>query len=186
MTHHKAKWPDRICVIDTETTGLPSDPDARVTEIGAVIIDGTDREIACFQMFVKPALLTDEGIEVVRKFSGIDPQWLDDAPAEAAAFRAFLAWGRAHNTDEAPLVVTSFNLDFDATMIGRMDGYRGIPWSRHCIQVEATELLSPGSKFIALSDALQRLGLRGNGRAHRALNDARSSATVLRELRRRS
>jgi len=179
--NHTTRWPGTICVIDTETTGLLDDPDARVIELAGVIIDATGREAAVLQTMVKPAILTDAGLDVMRRFNGIRPEWLENAPTERDALRALSAWLYAYNYPS----VTSYNLEFDSGVVYRMDGAREVSfnWGPDCVKLAATDLLDPGGKWYSLREAIRDLDLTDHANSHRALDDARAAAAVLHQIR---
>jgi DNA polymerase III epsilon subunit-like protein len=103
-----------IHVVDTETTGFPTDPDSHVVEIAIVTIMVGRGIVSSFSSLMKPPKITPEGIEVCRNVSKIEPDMLDLAPAPADVWRQARSiiegWGGS---------VTAWNLGFDRTMLRR-------------------------------------------------------------------
>jgi DNA polymerase III epsilon subunit-like protein len=190
-----------ICVIDTETTGLPSDPEAAVVELAAVAIDDAGAELAHFASLVRPPELALRPGERL-PFNGIAHEDLVGAPSPAEVAVDFLAWHSAHGSPTC----TTFNVGFDAEMLRRM----GLTpaWGR-CLMFAAADLLQSAQDEDLAEEAVRwaghlawerdrrrwererwepawpRLGemlaffsIEVEGDAHRALRDARAAAAV--------
>jgi DNA polymerase III epsilon subunit-like protein len=170
----------RIVVLDTETSGLPDDPNARVVEIAAALFDTADTTpLATFTSLICPDVLTDEGRAVIEKVSHIPFEELDAAPTPAevwAAFQQFL--GTA-----APFKhITAYNREFDQHMIEHTlpEEAKDLPWGP-CVMVTFAERFAVYSHMkedltgpipFRLSVAARLLDLQHEGDAHRALADA--------------
>jgi len=181
-----ARWADRVCVIDTETTGLPKSEWARVIEIGAVMVDGQGREIGHFGCMVKPDILDDRA-EKALEINHITREELETAPPMASVYQSFRHWWDGHGRPE----VTAFNVAFDRLMLERM-GIRPPNWGP-CVMLEAQPIMGEAGalkqwgngsyKWPRLVEAVEFFGLEQFGPAHRALADARTAAAVLQAIR---
>lgn len=183
------EWPERICVLDTETTGLLEDQKARVIEIGAIILNNKGNELASFSTLVHPSMMADDGERIMSRFSGIDPEWLIAAPGEWEAILSFFVWLQGWRRDGSEIPIFSFNLEFDRWMLARMEGFLTPPTWGDCIMLmahdhmrrfDALEERYDGSlKWPKLEEAASFYGVVSYKPEHRALPDARTSAGVL-------
>lgn len=179
---------DLVAVFDTETSGLPDDPDARVVEVGMALFD-LDRwdPVRTFSSFVRPEVpLTEQGRWVVQTVSGIDPELLDMAPPASAVS----AWLEAA-TGGAPLL--AYNMEFDRPMTLRSFSLDAIFAREHyagdaaewrteprCIMQALMQRFRVMSRvhedgrprFFSLSKAAGIADVEFEGPAHRALTDA--------------
>lgn len=166
-----------ICVVDTETTGLPNASWARVVEIGAVVLDPwTYEEVAEFSAVLCPDLL-DYRAERALDYNGISFDAVRSAPPLAEVRDQFLSWVKASSVSEA----WAYNRVFDETFLNRSDIV--LPW-QGCIMRLARHQMPHRQKDPPLREAsLYFLGHEPCVK-HRALDDARTAAQVLRVLRR--
>ncbi len=181
-----------IVVLDTETTGLPRHPFARVVEVAAVALDDAGREVGCFSSLVRAtAAECDAGWEALA-VNGIDPAMLLGAPGLLDVTEAFARWCAMHGG-----VVTSFNVDFDRCMMERTFDSLSLAWGP-CVMLRAMEVMGPAGalpaspgrlaargqrwKWPSLREAMEHFGVEREGDAHRALSDARGAAGVYRRL----
>lgn len=177
-------------VIDTETTGLPHAPEARVIELGAVLVlrDGSIMA-GGFSSLVqwRPGRggLTDHERKAL-DVSGISLAELAEAPSPDDVWRAFCDWSRVLPPD---YTVTAYNLPFDRTMVERT--WEGIAtgwpvWSDRCLLSAAKACHRPKTGRLRLETLAARYGLlEAEGLArqtHRALDDARVAARLWRLL----
>jgi DNA polymerase III epsilon subunit-like protein len=173
-----------MIVLDTETTGLPRHPFARVVELAAVrLVDGV--EVANFSSFVRTSPENcARGAEALA-VNQIDPAQLADAPTPEEVAAAFTAWVDGE-------VVTSFNVAFDRSMIERTFPGLSLSWGP-CVMERALEVMGPANVLPRLRDGSRwkRPSLReaaaffevaAQEPAHRALADARTAAGVWRAL----
>lgn len=123
---------DCFAVIDTETTGLPDDLDARVIELGAALFSLTDGLLVrSFSTLVCPdAMLTEEGLAVAAEVSGITEAQIKAAPSPAEAWAACGVF-----LDGWSYPVHAFNLEFDRLMCERTFDTEGVWWAG-CIMEE--------------------------------------------------
>lgn len=166
-----------ICVIDTETTGLPNAGWARVVEIGAVALDPwTYEERGAFDSLLCPDIL-DYRAERALDYNGIAFDAVRAAPSLEEVRSRFMAWTGEHGIAE----VWAYNRVFDETFLTRSDFL--LPW-QGCIMRLARHQMPHRQKDPPLREAaLYFLGHEPE-RKHRALDDARTAAQVLRVLRR--
>lgn len=180
-----------LLVLDTETTGLPRDDWAEVVELGCVLLDQAGREMSSWSSFVRPQIL-DDRCQPALSVNHIEQEDLEVAdPPEKVRGRLHV-WLEEQGYNQSPHV-TSFNVEFDRTMLER-SGFR-LRWA-NCIMLRAQEEMGPAG---ALPPAPERLAARGQrwkwpslaeaasfyaidqatlGVAHRALADARTAAAI--------
>jgi len=172
-----------FAVLDTETTGLLKDPDARVIEIGvARFEDGVC--VRRFQSLVRPDLLTEEGAEVAWRVSQIARADIETAPLPEDVWEAM-----GDLLDNVPVV--AWNLPFDQAMVqrsffseGRLETMiqrRLLPpsWKACAMRRFSKAYAAYGTRWpngearwFRLSDAAALMGLEWTGDAHRADADA--------------
>ncbi len=187
-------FPSRICVLDTETTGVfGRDWWARVVELGAVILDRDGSRLDTWSRLVMPDVLDEELARealAVNHLRAEDIRRLGQPTRMAAA--DFMAWLRGHNVTWC----TSFNAGFDRRGMEQM-GVTRIRWAS-CVMLRATEVMGaagaaeerarprPGDryKWVKLSAAVQHFGVTVEGDPHRALADALAAADVAIAIRR--
>jgi DNA polymerase III epsilon subunit-like protein len=162
--------------IDTETTGLPSDPDARVVEVGVAVFEigaptpwsgnvPSCEVVGQFASLVRPEILRDEHLDLVERISGISrDEVLDADPPEVVWLRLL------RELDGAMMPFFAWNLAFDATMMARTFAWAdGLSWRGCTMRSFATRT---GGRAWKLSTAAEHLGLAFEGQTHRALADA--------------
>jgi DNA polymerase III epsilon subunit-like protein len=111
--------PPWVHVLDTETTGLPTDPTAHVIEIAVVHLrraeDGGLLLGTSWASFIKPPVcLTDEHLETCRQISGITPEQIDSGLNAIAAGNVLI-----ERLAERPGPILAWNLPFDRRMVRR-------------------------------------------------------------------
>ncbi len=100
-----------IYVVDTETSGLPGEEDAHVVEIAVVTVEIGRGIVSTYTSLVRPPVLTEAGLELCRKVSGITEEMLEDAP------RADEVWRDVQKILHGGGETTAWNIGFDRTMI---------------------------------------------------------------------
>ncbi len=199
-----------ICVIDTETSGLPRNPWGTVVELAGVLLDVGGEEVDFFATFVKPvhplptegkaALEVDKALAV----SGITRAMIDAAPGALIVHNQWAEWQDEHGWKYA----TAFNVEFDQLMVEERLGLRPMQWAP-CIMLRAMELMGPAGAlreanphhpafdpgrpwlFPSLTrkndrdGAAEFFGVQHETQTHRALDDARIAAGILCAIRRR-
>ncbi|MEO6279904.1 3'-5' exonuclease [Roseateles sp.] len=166
---------ETIAVIDFETTGLGPTSGGRATEIAAVLVRGgvvvdTWSSLMNSGAWVPP---------YIQALTGISNEMLAGAPDSAQVMREL-----ARFTEGCPLV--AHNASFDR-------GFWQAEMARACIEPDlahefaCTVLLSrrlwPEAKSHSLGSLVRFHDLRFNGRAHRAMADARVTAELLLKVR---
>lgn len=161
--------PERIAIVDTETTGF--DAQAELLELGVVVVDTTPPflEVFAVSTLVRPVYFDAARHADAIAAHGIRPEDVANAP-EPAAVRAWLADGLAAFSVRA---LTAYNVAFDRRMLAAY--YTG-PWDP-CI-LHAARQRWPGQRM-QLADAV-RLAGGSEFSGHRALADARAAAIVWR------
>jgi len=166
-----------ICVIDTETTGLPNAAWARVVEIGAVALDPiTYEERSAFDSLLCPDIL-DYRAERALDYTGISFDAVRAAPSLDEVRSQFLAWVSENAISE----VWAYNRVFDETFLNRSDFL--LPW-QGCIMRLCRHHMPLRAKDPPLRESCAYFLGHEPERKHRALDDARTAAAVLRVLRR--
>jgi 3'-5' exoribonuclease 1 len=183
-----------ILVVDVEATCWPDDqPDLRgrqrqiseIIEIGAVRLVGPELDVAGeYQAFVRPVthpVLSD----FCRELTSITQPEVDGAPAFPEAWAAFVAW---FEVDLPEVVMASWSA-YDHVLFARQCVDHGLdapPWTHLDVKDEYGQwgFLRDGRRpRVRLAQALDALGVPQEGRAHRAIVDARNTAELLRRLR---
>ncbi len=159
------------CVVDTETTGLPSAQWARVVELAAVIVDDVGVEIAAFQSLIYPDIL-DERCDRALAYCGITREDLSIAAAADVVREDFRLWCAEMNVS----AVWAYNRSFDEGMLLR-SGFE-LPWAG-CVMREARARMPRRPKDPPLIEAARHFLGEEPARSHRALDDARTAARVL-------
>ena len=173
--------PNLLCVVDTETTGLPDNPDARVIEVAATIwcLD-RQAEVRSWSSLVRPSTWGEEGRRVARQICGIDPDLVDDLGEDPVRARMRLL------DFTSGVLMHAWNSVFDEEMVRRMDPrYPHAPsrWGP-CLMREFSTL-SRGNPDLRskLVYAAEQCGFDVPEDAHRALTDARMAARVICHVR---
>lgn len=181
----------RHVIIDTETTGLNSKTCA-VVEIAAIIgrIDARDKsfhEVARFEAMAKPPMkYLGEAAEPALQKTGIERKEIDKARADVLVADEFHAWLNewcAHG--RYPLVLHSYNVDFDAGMLDN-DRWRIPRWTwGTCIMVTARDVMRRAGRFsgtrypnLEMARQYAKVETPKSGRAHRAMYDTEVAAGI--------
>lgn len=160
--------PDRIAVIDFETTGMSPAQGARPTEIGVAMIEG-GRIVARYQSLMNAGAWVPPFIE---QLTGISNAMVRSAPpvaqvmAEAAEF-----------IGEAPLLAhnAAFDSKFWDAELGQLGRRRNRDFA--CSLLLSRRLL-PEAPSHKLGNLNSWVGLPSTGQAHRALADAEMAANL--------
>lgn len=196
-----------ICVLDTETSGLPRQSWASVVELAAVIISPEGEELAHFETFVRPFRLPPDADKALA-VSGITREQLATAPEAHTVHRQWTHWMEERGNPW----VTSYNVSFDKVMTEERLGLRKMRWAS-CIMLRAMAIMGPAGVlrnanpnhpsyndkcpwlFPSLTDkvvdgrelvgAATFFGVKpDHDQTHRALDDARIAAKVACAIRR--
>ncbi len=160
-----------IAVIDFETTGSSPGQGARATEIAAVLVDD-GRIVDHYQSLMNTGAWVPPFIE---QLTGISNAMLADAPPAVAVMHEVM-----HFTRGCPLVAhnAAFDRGFwraEAALAGCADD----PAHNFACTVRLARRLYPQAPNHQLGTLARWHGLPDNGRAHRALADASTTAQLL-------
>ena len=192
-----------VAVLDSETTGFPSDRRTSVIDVGGIILDVDGQEIASFSTLVRP-LAWGPWCDGATAIHGIGWEQVADAPKPADVARDLAEW----LTVNGARYVTAYNVDFDCPMLARM-GADSLQWAP-CVMERAMDLMGPAGalrdsdpghprynpgrpwlfpplcpKVGSGASACEFFGVDPVLPAHRALADATTAARVLVAMRRR-
>ncbi|MFW5941601.1 MAG: exonuclease domain-containing protein [Chloroflexota bacterium] len=162
-----------IVVIDTETTGLSPALGHRIVEVAALRLEGW-REVARLNQLVDPGRPIDPGASRV---SGIYDEDVAGAPpfSQVAQALSEISEGAILVAHNAP-----FDAGFLALEYGLLDEDTRPPSSPWLCTLRMARRLFYFSRN-SLGAVAYELGVP-TGRAHRAMNDARTTAEVLRRM----
>ena len=173
----------RYVVFDLEATcwqrGREPAP-SEIIEIGAVKIevgDGTVHPAEEFQTFVRP-FMAPRLSDFCSELTTIRQEDVDGAPGFPAALAAFHGWaaGSGAFTLAAWGNYDGAQLGRDCARHGVENPFQEIPYVN--VKVAFAAHLKR-SRAMGLGGALRKLGLRPEGTAHRAIDDARSVVRIL-------
>ena len=183
----------RVCVLDTETTGFPGQEWSHVIELGAVILDPDGSELDSFGHLVIPPVL-DERAEPALAINHITAEELrrfGRSPATVAG--EFADWLWRHQCK----FVAAYNRQFDEAMLRKMAGWSEVDvrWL-NCIMLASMDVMAAAgaaerfskhgrAKWPKLSASAEFFGVEVTGPAHRAVTDARTAAGVMVAVARR-
>lgn len=163
-----------VAVIDFETTGSSPGQGARATEIAAVLVQG-GRIVGQYQSLMNSGAWVPPFIE---QLTGISNAMLADAPPAGQVMHEVMAF-----TAGCPLV--AHNASFDRGF-WQAEGKRAAcepdPAHVFACTVRLSRRLLPASPNHRLGTLAQWLRLPEQGRAHRALADASTTAQLLLHL----
>jgi DNA polymerase III epsilon subunit-like protein len=177
-------------VIDTETTGLPEQEDARVCEIAAVRFDKAGRMVSAYSSLVRPEVLTEEGIQVITEISGFTEDEIRNAPHPDVVWKDLCAV-----THGWAYPLHAWNLEFDQLMVERSWGVpetEAKPWWAGCLMRSFSSMWSVcfghdvetgEPRHVSLYRAAKIAGVPFEGPAHRALTDAMVAGRVWAKVR---
>lgn len=183
----------RVCVIDTETTGFPGQSWSHVIELGAVILDPDGREIDSFSHLVMPPVLDEraDGALAINHITAEELRRFGRSPATVA--REVGDWLWRHQCR----FVAAYNRKFDEAMLRKMDGWSEVDvrWL-NCIMLASMDVMAAAgaterfskhgrAKWPKLSASAEFFGVQVTGPAHRAVTDARTAAGVMVAVARR-
>jgi DNA polymerase-3 subunit epsilon len=165
-------------VVDLETTGL-SATHAAILEIGAVRVSRL-KVVDSFETLVRPAGVLPQSIVAL---TGIRDGDVAEAPAPHQALQAFRRWLKI--TPAAPFV--AHNATFDHGFVSRAFAQWGFPAYRGpvlCTCKLARRLIPELGRY-NLDHLCAHLGISNQAR-HRALGDAKATASALIDLLQRA
>ena len=179
-----------VLVIDTETTGFPKHPHARIWDLGAVLLGIDGQILEEWQQVIIPDPLDDRANDAL-KIGGVTQEWIREhgtpesvAVAEWAAFLSRAGIVRC----------TAFNVAFDRPMMHRCGFGQGLDWGPCLMKLAMGEMGPAGAlprfdsgdyKFPKLSEASNYYAVPQQEPAHRALADAKTAAAILLKIQAR-
>jgi len=166
----------RILMLDTETTGLSQDPNARVIELAYMIYDTEHGAIRSKSVLINPLKPGEELTEEIIAITGITTEMLREfgySPREV--------WVKfADKLQQCHAIMCAF-VDFDKTMCLREIGLLGIE-SNPRVWIDFLELpFSPLIKGRSVSHIAADHGIL-NHFAHRAFGDVSTMAAVIERM----
>ena len=165
--------PDRIAVIDFETTGTSPNLGDRATEVAIVMTEG-GRVVDRFQS------LMNAGVHIpafITQLTGITNAMVAAAPPAAQVMA-----DAARFVGDAPMV--AHNASFDRRYWQAELTLCGLPAAQpYACTVLLSRRLYPEAPSHKLGQLVHWLGLPQTGRAHRALADAEMAAELLGRIR---
>jgi DNA polymerase-3 subunit epsilon len=173
----RAPAAERIAIVDVETTGLATRNGGRVIEVGAVVVEA-GAVVAEFGSLIKVAAPIHYGAERVH---GISSAMLQGEPQPDQVWPRFLDF-----VGNASLVAHNYHFDkgfilHELSLLGLQ-----LPNHWHCTLHLARKLLPGLDNHRLATVATALLGeIPADCRLHRALGDARLTALVWLELRKR-
>ncbi len=173
----KKLFPNKLLIFDVETTGLDPSIHACI-EIGAVLLDESLTEIKEFSSLVVPwkgSMVLDEALAV----SGIRLQELRDAKSLETVVAEF---HRMFCTDHVIPLLSGWNVWFDVMFLRSMYHRASTEWpfSHRFLDVQSIAIFC--SQFRVTSQEVMIRTLLGESQTHRALNDAKHTAKLLRHF----
>lgn len=176
-----------FATLDTETTGLTDQADARVIEIAVAVFDSNGALLRTYDRIVNPCHLTEEGLAIAKRVSGITEDQIRSAPGTATVQ---LEVESALTGPHGKIPVYGWNVGFDRAMWRRTffrgdidrkraeqldpirwDGDVMLKFARTFRDVVGTS--RDGSpRWVKLTAAAEMAGIRWEGNPHRALADA--------------
>ena len=112
--------PAYVIAVDTETTGLPEDPDVHVFEVAVSAWSVADQaEVYSASLVFRPDLLSEEGLAVARDICGVDPEEILSAPSQSEAVAWWSLQLKQLEERFPGFVLDAWNLPFDRTLVRR-------------------------------------------------------------------
>jgi len=128
----------RLAILDTETSGFPSNPSASVIDVAGVILDTDGAEVASFATLVQP-LGWGPWADGATAIHGLRLADVQDAPKPADVSGDLAEWLSLHHCR----YVTAYNVGFDRPMLARMGFPANGPRWADCIMERAGRIMGP-------------------------------------------
>jgi len=160
----------RFAVLDVETTS--GDPtEGRVMEVAVLALNGTQERLR-WDSLVHPRISVPP---FIRRLTGINDRMLRDAPV-------FVEVVRTLETLTEDRIVVAHNVRFDMTALAHEFARTGLVFERATLCTERlSRRLVPHGEHFNLGSLCRHFGIPFTA-AHRALNDAEATATLLTKL----
>lgn len=170
-----------FAVIDFEATCWEDEErraDQEIIECGCVTMEsGSGRLLGEFSTFVRPVrypILT----EYCSALTGISQRDVDTAPTFPYALGMLVDW-----LEDPSLFTFCAWGDFDRFVLRAGCRFHRVPFPfDDCIDIKPIFIENVSGRSVDLQRALNMLGLKHEGRLHRAVDDARSTARIWQEL----
>lgn len=159
---------------------------AEIIEIGAVILDDSYDEISSFKRYVKPAY-SNHISRNIEELTGInDGMVFCSGKSIAEELEEFAVWCIGFD-DEFIIHAWSENdlnqilCEYQMKNLIMSDNLKKVVGAWHDLQLDYDKAIR-AEKSTSLSKALESLGIYFAGKMHDALDDARNTATIYKEL----
>ena len=160
-------------IIDTETTGLVHEPDARPWQIAAVVLDADLTQIASCVIEGCPDVMNENAQEAL-SFSHKTVADIQRLPPLSQSLPALVSFLNALPNAK----LTAYNIPFDRVMLGRVGITTHDDQWGPCVKQLAATYNGHPTRLIEIS---KQFGIP-HERAHDALADCITTAAVLRRL----
>lgn len=164
---------DRLAVVDFETTGMGPSSGARATEVGVVVLEGGE-------IVDQYASLMFTGVPVppfIERLTGISNAMLDDAPGAREVMAAV-----HERTQGCPMVAHNAGFDRGFWVAELLRAGVDASQTPFICTVKLARRLYPQAPSHKLGQLARWAELPDNGRAHRALADALTTAHLLQRM----
>lgn len=177
-----------LCIVDFEATcwgdgNRGKREEMEIIEIGAVLAESSGlRKLAEFQSFIKPVrnpVLSD----FCRALTSIEQRDVDRAPEFPAVMAKFSAW-LGDGRDSRDVEFSSWG-QYDFNQLRQDCDYHRQPWpfftdSHINLKKRVAEKLGWSEKGV--HKAMDRLGMKFEGTAHRGIDDARNILRIVQKV----
>ena len=164
----------KFAVVDLETTGTRPSRD-KITEIAVILHDG-ERELERWSTLVNPECLINTAIE---ELTGIDNELVADAPKFYEVAREVVERTEGY-------VFVAHNVRFDYTFLREEFARLGFTYTRKQLcTLQLARKAFPGRGSYSLGKLCRELCIP-HARAHRAMDDAEATATLLEQCLRKT
>lgn len=164
----RAFYDHPVVVIDFETTGMSPEQGARVTEVGAVYLEG-GRIVRQFHSLMNAGMRIPPNIEA---YTGISNHMIRQAPPAAEVMEALNEF-----LSNTPLV--AHNASFDRRfLVAELANIQRQSTAEMACSLLIARRVFPGAPSYSLGKLLEHLGLSTQRTFHRALADATATAEL--------
>ena len=163
-----------ILIIDVETTGIDCNKHACI-ELGAMLLDRDLNPIREYSTFITPW----EGAEIQSEamaVNGITPAELERAPSVSEVVEQFHC---IFQPDQRKLFISGWNVWFDVGFLKAMYGRAGRDWPFRSRMLDMQSIVTFHSQITPRSQAETVKQFLNEAQAHRALDDVRQVAKLL-------
>ena len=158
---------EKFAIVDLETTGVRASRD-KITEIAIILHDGR-RELERWSTLVDPECVVNTAVQ---ELTGITNELVEDAPK-------FYEIAREVVERTEGCVFVAHNVRFDYTFLREEFSRLGFTYTRKQLcTLQLARKAFPGQASYSLGRLCDALGI-DHARAHRAMDDAEATATLL-------